>query len=364
MGSISKPSIIFEDLPQSMMKPKPKDEDLTFGGTYTDRMLLQKFENGAWQDAHILPFQNFSLSPAALVFHYGQEIFEGMKAFRQVNGDIVIFRPEENAQRFYRSAKRMVMEPVDPEFFVESISQLVSLERDWIPNLKGTSLYIRPTLIATEAILGVRPSSEYYYYTILSPSAPYFKEGFAPTKIMVEDYYVRAAPGGVGDAKTGGNYAASLLASNKAKEQGYSQVLWLDAVEKKYVEEVGAMNIAFVMDDIIYTSPLDGTILPGITRKSILQLATDLGYKTKEEALSIDTVFEAIKSGNLTEIFGIGTAAVIAPVGELKYKNEVGVVGDGGIGPITQAMYDNLTGIQLGTVEDKYGWIHKIEYTH
>lgn len=360
MATIVADNILVEDLPDAKMKVKPKDDELTFGGTFTDRMFLQEFKSGSWQQGKITPFQNFNLSPAALVFHYGQAIFEGLKAFKQDNGDIVIFRPDMNARRFYESAGRMVMAQVPEEYFLESVTQLVRLEKDWVPSKRGTALYIRPTLIATEPILGVRPAAQYYYYVILSPSAPYFKEGFAPTKIMVSDKYVRAAPGGVGAAKTAGNYAASLYAGKEAKEQGYSQVLWLDAVHRKYVEEVGAMNIAFVQDDVIYTSPLSGTILPGITRKSILTLAPDLGYKVKEKALTIDEIVEGIKSGNLTEVFGMGTAAVIAPVGELKYRNEVLKINNFETGPITTELYNNLTGIQYGNIEDKYGWIHKV----
>ncbi len=253
------------------------------------------------------------------------------------------------------------MPPIEKEFFVDSIKTLVNLERDWVPRNKGTALYIRPTMIATEAILGVRPASEYYYFVILSPSAPYFKEGFSPTKIKVEDFYVRAALGGIGEAKTAGNYAASLYAAKLAKEEGYSQVLWLDACEKKYVEEVGAMNIAFVLDDTIYTSPLRGTILPGVTRDSVLQLSRDLGYKVKEEALSIDTIVEGIESGTLTEVFGMGTAAIISPVGELKYKDKVLTINNGEIGPKTRELYDELTGIQYGLKEDKYGWIVTVD---
>jgi branched-chain amino acid aminotransferase len=360
MASVMADQFIIEDLPPEKMKPKPKDDELTFGGSFTDRMYLQEFKNGEWQQGRITPFANFSLSPAALVFHYGQAIFEGMKAFKQNNSDIVMFRPEMNAKRFHKSAERIVMAPVPEDIFVESIKQLVKLEKDWVPTKRGTALYIRPTLIATEPILGVRPSNQYYYYVILSPSAPYFPEGFAPTKIMVSDKYVRAAIGGVGEAKTAGNYAASLYAGEIAKKEGYAQVLWLDAKENKYVEEVGAMNIAFVLDDTIYTSPLTGTILPGITRDSVLTLAPDLGYKVKEEALSIDTITEGVKSGTLTEAFGIGTAAAIAPVGELKYKGNVYKINNFEVGPITRDLYKNLTGIQYGDLEDKYGWITKV----
>ncbi|MHA2274972.1 MAG: branched-chain amino acid aminotransferase [Candidatus Kariarchaeaceae archaeon] len=352
------PNIEIEKL--TVFKTKPQDNDLKFGREFTDRMFLRVYKEGAWQQGKIIPYQNFSLPPSTMVFHYGQEIFEGLKAFNQVDGTPVMFRPDENAKRFAKSAIRMVMPPIDPEYFLETTRRLIELEKDWIPKKRGTALYIRPTMIATEPALGVHPSDEYYFFTILSPSGPYFVEGFSPTSIKVEDQYVRAAMGGTGEAKAGGNYAASLLAATKAKEEGYSQVLWLDAQERKYVEEVGAMNIAFVMDDVIYTAPLSGTILPGITRKSVIQLADDLGIQMREKALSIDVIVEGIKSGNLTEIFGIGTAASIAPVGKIKYKEQVLKINNNNIGPVTQSVYDELTGIQYGDVEDRHGWIFPV----
>ncbi len=332
------------------LKTKPSDDELKFGTEFTDRMLFREFKNGSWQTGQITPFRNFSLSPATLVFHYSQEFFEGLKAFRQENNKVVIFRPDENAARFNTSALRLCMPTLEDGYFLESIKQLVKLEKAWVPKKRGTALYIRPTMIATEPRLGVTPSKEYY-----------FPEGFAPTKIKVEDNYVRAAPGGTGDVKAGGNYASSLFAGQLAKEEGYAQVLWLDATERKYVEEVGAMNIAFVLDDTIYTPPLSGTILPGITRKSVIQLASDLGITLKEEALSIGKVIETIKSGNLTEIFGIGTAASIAPVGEIKYKGEPIIINNGEIGTITRQIYEELTGIQYGNIEDRHGWIYPVD---
>ncbi|MHA2171284.1 MAG: branched-chain amino acid aminotransferase [Candidatus Kariarchaeaceae archaeon] len=360
MELVHRPDIdlIVEELDR--FKPKPNDEELTFGSKFTDRMLLREYKEGSWGTGRITQFKNFSLSPATLVFHYGQEIFEGLKAFRQVNNSVVMFRPQENAKRFKKSAIRMVMPPIDEEYFLESIRRLVELEKDWVPRKRGTALYIRPTLIATEPVLGVKPSKEYYFFTILAPSGPYFVEGFSPTKIKVEDTYVRAALGGTGDAKAGGNYASSLLAGKKAQEEGFAQVLWLDAKERKYVEEVGAMNIAFVLDDIVYTPPLTGTILPGITRKSVITLASDLGIKLIEKALPIDTIIETIKSGHLTEIFGIGTAASIAPVGSLKYKDEILTIGQGNIGDVTTSLYQELTGIQYGDIEDRHGWIYPV----
>ncbi len=358
MEIIQSPKIEIEELTE--FKSKPVDSELKFGREFTDRMFLRKYKDGVWQDGKIIQYQNFSLPPSTMVFHYGQEIFEGLKAFSQINGQSVMFRPDENAKRFKKSAVRMVMPPIEEDYFLESTRLLVELEKKWIPKKRGTALYIRPTMIATEPALGVHPSSEYYFFTILSPSGPYFAEGFAPTAIKVEDKYVRAASGGTGEAKAGGNYAASLLAAQNAKKEGYSQVLWLDAQERSYVEEVGAMNIAFVLDDIIYTAPLTGTILPGITRKSVITLADDLGIPLKQEALNINEIVESIKSGSLTEIFGIGTAASIAPVGKLKYKDEVLLINNNNIGPITQSMYDELTGIQYGEVEDRHGWIFPV----
>lgn len=354
MEIIQTPNVEIEELTE--FKVKPHDEELKFGREFTDRMFLRKYKDGAWLNGKILPYQNFSLPPSTMVFHYGQEIFEGLKAFTQIDGTAVIFRPDENAKRFKLSAERMVMPPIDPDYFVESTRMLIELEQDWIPKKRGTALYIRPTMIATEPALGVHPSDQYNFFTILSPSGPYFPEGFAPTSIKVEDNYVRAVIGGTGTAKAGGNYAASLLAATEAKKEGYSQVLWLDAKHKKYVEEVGAMNIAFVLDDCIYTAPLTGTILPGITRKSVIKLAADMGIQLKEEALDIDTIVESIKSGNLSEIFGIGTAASIAPVGKIKYKGEGSIINNNEIGPVTQSMYDELTGIQYGEIEDRHGW--------
>ncbi len=342
-------------------KTKPSDESLGFGQQFSDRMLLREYKDNQWQVGRIQKYSNFSLPPSAMVFHYGQEIFEGLKAFRQENGNIAIFRPDENAKRMNRSAERMVMPTLEEGYFVDTLNTLVNLERDWVPRKKGTSLYVRPTMIATEGALGVHPAGEYYYFVILSPSGSYFSEGFKPTRIKVEDEFVRAVLGGTGQAKAGGNYAGSLLAAVNAKKEGYSQVLWLDGKEKKYIEEVGAMNIAFVIDNEVVTPKLTGSILPGITRKSVIQLGNDMGIKVREETLSIDFIEESIKSGSLTEIFGIGTAASIAPVGELKYKDHLHVLNNNETGPITQRFYDELTGIQYGRIEDRHGWVHIVE---
>ncbi|MCY3415033.1 MAG: branched-chain amino acid aminotransferase [Candidatus Heimdallarchaeota archaeon] len=359
MTSSSSVNLVVDEITD--FKAKPSDDSLGFGTQFTDRMLLREHKDGAWQQGRIKKFENFSLSPATTVFHYAQEIFEGLKAFRQDNGRIVMFRPDENAKRFNRSAIRMVMPPLEDDYFVPSINELVNLERDWVPKSRGTALYIRPTMIGTEAALGVHPSDSYYFYTILSPVGSYFAGGFKPTKIMVEDTYVRAALGGTGEAKAGGNYAGSLLAAKKAKEQGYAQVLWLDAKERKYIEEVGAMNIAFVENGEVITPMLSGSILPGITRKSVLQIAKDIGIKMTETEITIDRIIEGIKSGTVTEVFGIGTAASIAPVGEIKFKDEVFVLNNNEVGPTTQRFYDELVGIQYGSIEDKHGWIHVVE---
>lgn len=345
-------------LPEEKRGSVPEDESqLGFGKIFTDHMYTTFFKDGNWRESCIEPFGPFVLSPAALVLHYGQEIFEGMKAFCQTNKkDVSLFRPEKNAERMKDSAKRMSMEPLPEDQFLDALHKLIDIERKWVPHNPGTSLYIRPTMIATESLLGHRKSNEYLFYIILSPVGPYFKEGFKPIRIYVEPEYVRAVKGGVGEAKTGGNYAATLLAMDKAFELGCSQVMWLDASEHKYIEEVGTMNQFFVLDDVIYTAPIAGTVLKGVTRESVITLAKDKGYKVKEEFLSIETAIESIESGNLTEAFGAGTAASIAPVGELHYKDKKYVIKNNEVGPISKDLYESLTGIQYGRIEDPYGW--------
>lgn len=346
--------------PEDKKKPKPKDEELGFGKYFTDHMFIQEYSNGAWQQPKIVPYQNICLEPSALVFHYGQEIFEGMKAYPHPDGSIYLFRPEKNAQRFNLSAKRMCMPEVDEKLFIEAIAELVKVDKEWVPKSQGTSLYIRPTMIATEPALGVHPSSQYLFYVILSPVGPYFKEGFKPVKIYVATQHVRATPGGTGEAKTGGNYAATLYETKIAKEKGYSQVLWLDALERRFVEEVGAMNIMFVIDGEIYTPPLDGTILHGNTRDAVIKLATDLGYKVHEEPIDVNILVDQIEQGRCTEAFGTGTAASITPVGELFYQEKSYIINNFEVGPITKHLYEELIGIQMGTKPDKYGWMYKI----
>ncbi len=345
-------------LPEEKRGSLPEDENtLGFGKIFTDHMYTSFYKDESWNETRIDPFGPFVLSPAALVLHYSQEIFEGMKAFRQANKkDVSLFRPEVNAERMKESAIRMCMPPFPENDFVKALHKLVDIDRKWVPHNSGTSLYIRPTMIATESLLGHRKSREYLFYVILSPVGPYFKEGFKPIKIYVEPNYVRAVKGGVGEAKTGGNYAATLFAMDKAFELGCSQVMWLDAIEHKFIEEVGTMNQFFVLDEIIYTAPISGTILKGVTRDSVLTLAKDKGYKVKEEALTIETVIETIKSGNLTEAFGAGTAASIAPVGELYYNDEIFRINNNEVGPISEDLYQTLTGIQYGRIKDPYGW--------
>ncbi|MBS3794355.1 MAG: branched-chain amino acid aminotransferase [Candidatus Thorarchaeota archaeon] len=341
-------------------KQKPSDPmNLTFGSVYTDHMLTMCYRNGQWLSPEIKPYAPLELSPAALVLHYGQGIFEGMKAYRRGNR-VLLFRPRENFKRLNRSAKRMVMPKVDQDFILDALAKLIDIERDWIPREHGTSLYIRPTMIATEPKLGVKPSDEYLFYIILSPVGPYFKEGFSPVSIHVSSRYTRAVRGGVGAAKTMSNYATSLLATKKASEKGYSQVLWLDAIEREYIEECGTMNVFVRFDDELATPPLNDTILPGITRDSVLKLARDWGYHVNERKISIHETIDAIEKGKILEIFGTGTAAVIAPVGELHFENTSYQIANGTVGDLSQRLFDTLTGIQCGEIDDSYGWIYEV----
>ncbi len=364
-----------EILPIEKENMKSKDilkdpDSLGFGNYFTDRMFVVKWtEDKGWHDAKIKKYEDFVFDPATLVLHYGQEIFEGLKAFRSKNGDILLFRPWENVKRMNRSAERMSMPTMKEEDMLEAIVELVKLEKDWVPDKRGASLYIRPTMIATEKGLGVRPSKEYIFFIILSPSGPYFKEGFKPITLLATDKYVRAVPGGVGEAKTGGNYAASLKAKKLAKNYGCAEVLWLDAYNKKFIEEVGAMNIAFVINDVITTPRLDGSILHGITRKSVLEMGKKLGFKVSEREISIHEIMEGAQNGSVTECFGLGTAASIAPVGEIKYlhyeetgENITSVKFGDKPGKIAERLYKELQDIQYGEKEPPFeGWILKIE---
>ncbi len=346
---------------ESQLKPKPTDESkLAFGNIVTDHIAKMEYESGkGWSDAWIEPYGDISIDPAAMALHYGQEIFEGLKAYRGKDG-IYLFRARENFERFNRSAARLCMPEVDVDLAMEAMKKLVLLDKDWVPRTSGTSLYIRPTMVATEPHLGVRPASAYLFFIIIGPVGAYYKEGLNPVKIWVEDFYVRAAVGGTGEAKTAGNYAASLLAAEKAKEKGFTQVLWLDAAERKYVEEVGTMNMFFRVDDEVITAPLTGSILPGITRDSIIRIVKNWGMKLSERSLSIDEVIKAAKNGSLQEAFGTGTAAVISPVGQITYKGEDHIVAGGKMGELSQRLYDEIVAIQYGEKPDPYGWVERI----
>ncbi len=350
-------------LPMEKMKDRIKDESqLGFGKYFTDRMLIVEWKGDrGWFDARIQPYGPFSMDPACAVLHYAQEIFEGLKAYKWADGRIALFRPEMNARRFNQSAERMCMPSVPEELFLKGIEQLVSLERDWIPTAPETSLYIRPTMIAVDPVLGVKPSDHYYFYVILSPVGAYYAAGFNPVSILVEDHFVRAVPGGTGEAKTGGNYASSLMAAQVAKKKGFDQVLWLDGRERRYIEEVGAMNMFFVYGTTIVTAPLAGSILSGVTRDSVLKLAPTLGYTVEERQIDINDLMADIRAGKVTEAFGSGTAAVITPVGKLCYMDECLQLTGGKVGRVTQNLYDTLTGIQTGRIADSFGWVSFVE---
>ena len=344
-------------------KAKPADESaLGFGKIFTDYMFLVEYTEGiGWHDARIEPYGPLQIDPACPVLHYSQEVFEGLKAYRRADGGIQLFRPMENARRMNRSARRMVMPQLDEEFQVMAMKRLVDVERDWVPSRVGTSLYLRPTMIAYGAELGVHPAHRYLYYIICSPAGSYYQGGMTPIKIHIEDSYVRAVKGGTGEAKTGGNYAASLKAAYEASQRGYDQVLWLDGRQNKYVEEVGSMNMMFVMDGQLCTAPAGGSILAGITRMSVMKLAADMGLEVAERMISVEELFDAYDRGALTEAFGTGTAAVISPVGQMEYRGRVMRLHDGKIGPVAQEIYDRLTGIQRGELADPYGWIEPLE---
>jgi branched-chain amino acid aminotransferase len=345
------------------MKAKPTDESrLGFGSIFTDHMFLMNYEKGrGWYDPRIVPYGKLDIDPAALGIHYALVVFEGLKAYYGKDGGIYLFRARDNVKRLNRSAPRVCMPPVDADLVMDGLKKLILLDRDWIPRSEGTSLYIRPTLVADEAHISVRPSNTYLFYIIIGPVAAYYKEGLNPIKIYVEDKYVRAVPGGTGETKAAGNYAGSLLAAEEAKEKGYTQVLWLDGVERKYVEEVGTMNMFFVIEDEVITAPLSGTILPGITRDSVIHMARDWGLKVRERSLTIDEVIEAVKDGRLKEAFGTGTAAVISPVGQICYKGKDYTVAGGKMGELSQRLYDEIVAIQYAHKEDPYGWRERVD---
>ncbi len=336
-------------------------EELGFGKYFTDHMFFMDYnEEKGWHNPRIEPRRPLELDPAAIVLHYGQQVFEGLKAYRGEDDSIYLFRHRKNFERMNRSCKRLVIPEFDIDVVTEGLKELIRLDRDWIPSSEGCALYIRPTIIATDPILGVRPSSTYLFYILCGPVGAYYPEGFNPVSIYVSDKYVRAVAGGTGEAKTAGNYSASLAAQKEAAAAGCSQVLWLDAKERKYVEEVGTMNIFFLIGDELITSPLTGSILPGITRDSVIELAKLWGIKVVERMLSIDEVIEAQKNGSLKEVFGCGTAAIISPVKKFIYKGVEYDVADGGTGELSAKLYKYILDLQYGRIEDKLGWIEKI----
>lgn len=343
------------------LKAKPDAANLTFGKVFTDHMLVMEHDADGWHDAKIVPYGPFAMEPSSMVLHYGQTVFEGMKAYRTPEGKINLFRPKENFKRLNLSCDRLCIPEMDEEYLLETLLELIRLEQDWIPTAPDTSLYIRPFVFADDSHIGVKASTKYIYCVILSPVGPYYAEGLKPVKIYVEDEYVRAVKGGMGFAKTAGNYAASLLAGEMAKKKGYSQVLWLDGVTHKNVEEVGAMNIFFKFNDELVTPALNGSILGGITRKSVIELAKSMDIKVSERTVPIEEVFERHAKGELEEVFGSGTAAVVSPVSELNMDGKIITINNGEMGPLTSKMYDTLTGIQWGRLEDPFGWTMEVK---
>lgn len=343
-------------------KEKPDQNKLGFGKIFTDHMFLMNYDEGeGWHDARIVPYGPIALDPAAMVLHYAQEVFEGLKAYRTSEGKIQLFRPEKNMERMNLSCDRLCIPAFDEEFAIKAIKELVKVDQDWIPTAEGTSLYIRPFIFAVDPMVGVHPAKHLIFAVILSPVGAYYPNGIEPVKIFVEQKYVRAVVGGTGFTKAGANYAISLKGQEEAEKQGYVQTLWLDGVERKYIEEVGAMNVFFIIGDEVVTPALVGSILGGITRLSIIELLRSKGYTVNERRLSVDELVEAHRSGNLREAFGTGTAAVISPIGELKYGDTVMKINDGKIGETSQMLYDTLTGIQWGRIPDTMGWIQTVE---
>lgn len=336
-------------------------KDLGFGKIFSDHMFIADYsrEEG-WHDARIVPFGNLSLHPAATVFHYGAEIFEGLKAYRRADGKVQLFRPIENVRRMNNSAERLRLPQIDETDMLQAITELVKLDSAWVPENEGESLYIRPFLFGSDESLGVHSINHAIFIIITSPSGSYYPEGINPVKIMIEHEDVRAVRGGTGFAKCGGNYAAANRAGENAEKKGYTQVLWLDGVERKYIEEVGAMNVMFKINNEIITPALTGSILPGITRKSCIEVLRDAGFKVTERLLSVDELIQAMKDGTLEEAWGCGTAAVVSPIGQLYYDGVTYTINNNEIGDVTRALYDKLTGIQWGKIEDPYGWTVEI----
>jgi len=344
-------------------KEKPDWDHLGFGKYFTDHMFIMDYHEGqGWHDARIVPYQNLSLDPACMVFHYAQEMFEGLKAYRTPNGSIQLFRPDKNIERMNNTNTRLCIPHLDPNDVLDALKALVAVEKDWVPVKEGTSLYIRPFIIATDVQLGVHPSKSYKFMIILSPVGSYYPEGIKPVKIFVEREYVRAVKGGTGYAKVGGNYACSLIGQQKAEELGYSQVLWLDGIEHKYIDEVGAMNVFFVIDGKVITPALEeGNILPGVTRASCIELLKSMGYTVEERKLALSEVVEAYRAGTLNEAFGTGTAAVVSPMGALDTEDLKMPINRGEIGEVAQKLYDTLTGIQWGRLPDTFGWTVQVQ---
>lgn len=341
---------------------KPQMENLPFGKYFSDHMFMMNYDEGkGWHDPRIVPYAPLELDPSAMVFHYAQEVFEGLKAYKDKQGHVRLFRPDKNFARLNVSNERLAIPQIDEELCLEGLKQLVELDRDWIPEQAGASLYIRPFIIATDPYLGVRPSESYLFLIICSPSGLYYPEGLAPVKIYVEDSYVRAVRGGTGFTKTGGNYAGSIRAQVIAHEKGYSQVLWLDGVEQKYIEEVGSMNIFFKIDGEVVTPALNGSILSGITRMSTIELLKKWGIPVSEKRISIQEVADAYDAGKLEECFGTGTAAIISPVGELRWEDKVMHINNNQIGEVTQRIFNAITDIQTGDAEDEMNWVVKVD---
>jgi len=338
-------------------------ENLVFGKVFTNHVLEMDYDaaNGGWQSPSIKKLENLSIHPAAMVFHYGQALFEGLKAYNLVDGRVAIFRPEKNFERLNNSARRLCMPEADCELLLKWLIELIRMEKDWIPDRPGHSLYIRPFMISTEPCFGVRPADQYKLMIMLSPVGPYYPEGFKPVPIMVVDNYVRAVKRGTGEAKASGNYAASLIGQNQAKQEGFTQALWLDAIEHKYIEEVGAMNIFVCFKNEVATPNLSGSILPGVTRMSVLQILKEWGYNVSERQISIDELVDAYGKGELLEVFGCGTAAVISSVSKLKYLDKLMTFNETEAGELALKLYNELTGIQYGKVADRHNWLTYVD---
>ncbi|WP_163102322.1 branched-chain amino acid aminotransferase [Peribacillus alkalitolerans] len=342
-------------------KPKPSHENLVFGRTFTDHMFMMDYTEGiGWHDPRIVPYQPITLEPSSMAFHYGQTVFEGLKAYRNKEGRVLLFRPEQNMKRLNLSNERLCIPAIDEEFALFALKKLIDLEKEWIPTAEGTSLYIRPFIIATEPFLGVSPSKHYQFIIILSPVGAYYKEGINPVKIAVEEEFVRSVKGGTGTAKTGGNYSASLKAQEVATKKGCAQVLWLDGLEKKYIEEVGSMNVFFKINGEIITPALNGSILAGVTRSSIIDLLEHWGIPVTEKKISMEEIKEAYSNGLLEEAFGTGTAAVISPIGSFHWQDHDMIINNGETGKLSRKLFETLTGLQTGKLEDTFGWVSEV----